>query len=233
MNRKVIAYWIAVLIILSVLFGRSWQNPFGGLFVVTCLFPIVLVLAYTINNLLIPKFYNKGAYFKFGLYLTYLFIGSLYVQMWVILGALMYMANFDFSGLAPSVKDLILLSGILYLLVAISVFFLRRPAPAENKNIEIISNRKRISIESDNLEYLESLNSRVWMYLKDGESLETRQKLGALGAELPENFIRIHRSFIVNKNYVVAFDAEQLSLKCGRKISWGRAYKKEGWRKLT
>jgi len=233
MNKKIIIYWTAVLLVLSVFFGRSWENPFGGLFVVTCLFPIVLVLSYTINNYLIPQFYYPKFYFKFGLYLTYLFIVSMYLQMWVILGALMYLANFDVNGLAPSVKDLILLSGILYLLVVVSVFFLRRPSPAENRTIEIVSNRKRISVESDNLEYLESLNSRVWVFLNDGENFETRQKLGGLGSELPENFIRVHRSFIINKDYIVAFDAEKIILKCGKKVSWGRAYKKEGWSKLT
>jgi len=41
------------------------------------------------------------------------------------------------------------------------------------------------------------------------------------------NFIRIHRSYIINRNYVKSFSGDQIQLINGERITIGRTYRKK------
>lgn len=52
----------------------------------------------------------------------------------------------------------------------------------------------------------------------------TRYAISELERELPEEFIRIHRSFIVSKSKIDFFDAHDVEIR-GKQIPIGRNYK--------
>jgi hypothetical protein len=240
MDKKVIAFWLGVLVLLSLLLGRSWDNPLGGFFMVTCMMPIIMGITYVISSFLIPRFLEAGHTGKFILYLAYVFIISLYLQLWVIIGAFMYLANFDFRALSPSVQDLVQLSSTTYLIAGLAVFVLQalsssdsvHPSTVEDELIELISNRKNIEIKASLIIYIESLNGRTYFHLKEGEPLETREKLGVLSEKLPNDFVRVHRSFIVNAKHVEKKEAEKILMMSKEEIPFGRAYKKAAIQRL-
>lgn len=54
----------------------------------------------------------------------------------------------------------------------------------------------------DDIVYIESLQKKVWFYRK-GEAYQSIYTLKELTTLLPNNFLRIHRSYIVNINQIV------------------------------
>ena len=58
---------------------------------------------------------------------------------------------------------------------------------------------KPVPIEK--IEYLESLQKKIWFYA-EGEAYKTTIPLKELQRKLPDDFIRIHRSYIVNISFI-------------------------------
>lgn len=55
----------------------------------------------------------------------------------------------------------------------------------------------------DDLAYLKAEDKYVMIHLKNGQSHLSERSLGKLEEQLPERFVRIHRSYIVNRNHIL------------------------------
>ena len=106
-------------------------------------------------------------------------------------------------------------------LAAIEKFNRRRrtqnqsPTQAEEKSekyIKVKSGVKIYQLNQDDILYLESSKDFVQINLINGKKLLIKYKLGQLENELAANFLRIHKSFIVNKNRVTVFYSTHLEL---------------------
>ncbi|GMQ30746.1 LytTR family DNA-binding domain-containing protein [Algoriphagus confluentis] len=106
-------------------------------------------------------------------------------------------------------------------LAAIEKFNRRRrnqiqsPTQAEEKAekyIKVKSGVKIYQLNQDDILYLESSKDFVQINLTNGKKLLIKYKLGQLENELATNFLRIHKSFIVNKNRVTVFYSTHLEL---------------------
>lgn len=79
--------------------------------------------------------------------------------------------------------------------------------------------------------YLESNLRKVTVCCRDSQ-LETYAKLDDLMPQLPDGFVRCHRSFIVNLAYVVSLDKDAITLYDGTSIPVSRRRAKEVQRTL-
>lgn len=87
------------------------------------------------------------------------------------------------------------------------------------------SDRKTIKLPTREIQYIESLDDYVKIHTVE-KVWVTREKIGSLEATLPSpGFIRIHRSFIINTQYLTAFSGESAFL--GQlELPFGRAFKR-------
>lgn len=83
---------------------------------------------------------------------------------------------------------------------------------------------KRV-LEVNGITHLESKNRRVFVHCRT-ETVKCIGKLDDFAACLPESFIRVHKSFIVNLNRVAAMRATDLTLDNGEKVPMSRRYGK-------
>ena len=60
--------------------------------------------------------------------------------------------------------------------------------------------------------YIESDSEYVHYHLENGKKIMANQSLSKLLTELPSQFIRVHRSYIVNKNKVTGLKGRSLML---------------------
>lgn len=96
----------------------------------------------------------------------------------------------------------------------------------ENEKAIYISFRgcvKRIKVKE--IFYVESIGNKVFVYYIGG----TQQAVGKLNEvekRLPEDFLRIHKSFLVNMNYVDQYTAESMILTGGKELSVSRSKRK-------
>lgn len=89
------------------------------------------------------------------------------------------------------------------------------------------STGKNFKIPLDDILYVESIKDYIKVHKTDGNSVTSKYKISTLEAELPlEQFIRIHRSFIINANKVTAFSNTDIEVS-GIEIPIGVSHKEQ------
>lgn len=63
------------------------------------------------------------------------------------------------------------------------------------------------------------------MFTSNGKNHLVRGRLKDLEEQLPPNFIRLHRSYIVNRNFIKGYDAQSVFLLNGDIIPIGRTFR--------
>lgn len=95
----------------------------------------------------------------------------------------------------------------------------------DDPHIYINVNKKHHKVLFGDILYIESLKDYLRLHLKEG-SLVTKEKIGEFMEKLPDRFLRVHRSYIVNQQHITAFTATDIEI--GRvEIPIGGNYKME------
>ena len=146
----------------------------------------------------------------------------------VITAALIILAEYDYTNMNPITTDVFVLTITLYFVVLglafirLVKFYLKEQGALEKMegelkktavaNLIVKENRKNKQIPLDSIVYLESLGDYVKIISEQLGHTETKEKISHLADRLPQNFIRIHRSFIVNRDKITTFNKESLSI---------------------
>lgn len=73
----------------------------------------------------------------------------------------------------------------------------------KSANLTIVkADKKNVIINLADLMYLESYKNNIIMHFKDGSTVNTYSTLKEYSARLPVNFIRCHKCYTVNMNYI-------------------------------
>jgi signal transduction histidine kinase len=236
-----IAYWIFVLLVLTRAFGFSWENKLNAFYFVSMLFPIVIGTSYFFNYVLVPKFYFTRRYGRFVFYTFCTAVVSVYLELLVLMFAFFYLANMNYQNLGPDAAKPILLIITMCLMVFVGSFLLIMNQINENRQViqqlldekekmkksflEIMSNRKLAQIPYEDIVYIESLSNCIKVITINKE-ITSKERISKLYERLPDHFLRIHRSFIVNTEKIKERSLDELVVDDVR-LSIGRTYRKE------
>jgi len=94
-----------------------------------------------------------------------------------------------------------------------------------NDHIYVNENKKYIKIKFDNVLYIESIKDYVRIHLAN-KSVITKDSISKFEAKLSSDFLRIHRSYIVNKTKITAFTKVDVEIG-DKEIPIGSSYKDE------
>lgn len=234
-----IMYWIFVILILTLIFGRSWGNNTAAFFFISMQLPVVLGTSYFFNFVLVPRFFILKRFFKFVLYTVYTIIISLWLEFVVLMFSFIYLGNFSFTKLDPNASDTVLLALVLYLLVFMGSFLLLLRQLKENRemievlktekeklkkaSLNIMSNRRMTKIPYDDIVYIESLSDYIKVNTLN-DAVMSREKISKIDSMLPDTFLRIHRSFIVNTEKIKQYTYNEVVLETVS-LTIGRTYR--------
>ncbi len=76
-----------------------------------------------------------------------------------------------------------------------------------------------VRVELDDVIYVEGMNEYLKFYLKSGDPLLTHTTFKQLSGCLPENFLQVHRSYVVNMNHVREVERSIILMSNGARIS--------------
>ncbi len=85
------------------------------------------------------------------------------------------------------------------------------PLTREDDFIFVSKNRKKVKVIFDEIRYIESLKDYIKIHLAN-ESHTVKFSISAFEKELDARFIRIHRSYIVNKNKITAYTKNDIEI---------------------
>jgi DNA-binding LytR/AlgR family response regulator len=106
----------------------------------------------------------------------------------------------------------------------IEIKYLPAERVEENRVIEFTSDRKKISIPVDSIIFIESRDYEVWVRCADGLSYRTKMNISHWEEVLDSRFIRVHRSYLVNKAHITKTDSSCVYAG-GKTIEISRKYK--------
>jgi DNA-binding LytR/AlgR family response regulator len=86
-------------------------------------------------------------------------------------------------------------------------------------------NKKKARVAFQSIIYIESQRENVKI-VTENNIIQTRIAISELEKQLPESFIRIHRSYIVSKPKIDFVDAQEIEIR-GKRLPIGRSYKNE------
>ena len=235
-----IVFWILVYGMLTIIF-RDW---FGGsmeaFYYVSLLMPVIMGTSYFFNYFLVPRYLFTRRFFLFGLYTFYMFVVSVCLEMLAAISALLLIIYYGINENAILFTDVFAMAGILYFIVFFTSFLLlvkhyfmdqraigsleEKQARIEQGYFTIRSNRQTSQIKYEDLLYLESLGDYIEFHLENGTSISSREKISHMENNLPDGFLRIHRSFIVNRSRITSFAMDHVMM--GEKeLPISRSYK--------
>lgn len=85
-------------------------------------------------------------------------------------------------------------------------------------------NKKKVKVQLDDIHYIEGQKEYIKIVTSD-RTIVTKLPIGQVIELLPaENFLRVHRSFIVAKRKIDAFNSMEIEIQ-GKEIPIGRSYK--------
>lgn len=100
--------------------------------------------------------------------------------------------------------------------------------PAKTVDRVVVKQGSKIEIiPLENLTHIEADGDYVWLHTAQGQKFLKQKTMKALEAELPTTFVRTHRSFLVNADFIQKVDlyeknSYQMKLKTGATLSVSR-----------
>ncbi|AZA83283.1 DNA-binding response regulator [Chryseobacterium lactis] len=98
---------------------------------------------------------------------------------------------------------------------------------ASESHIFVTSGNKNIKIIFDEILYIESLKDYITIHLENGKSHHVKQNISVFEKLLNSEFIRIHRSFIIQTKKITAYTKNEIEIN-SVEIPIGISYK-ENW----
>lgn len=215
-----IIYWAVVFIFLNVFFGASWGVYLDSFYFTTMLLPVAMATSYFFNLFLVPRYLGKGKKLRFALYTVYTIIVSLFLSLAIAMFAFIVLSDLKWNEVNPVIGDVFQMGMVIYF-ITILFSFIRLYNSHLKQSVEITtlteeqersqiqtltvrSNRKAVNILIQNIIYIESLSDYVKIHTSN-DTVVTKEKISALEKTLPDQFIRIHRSFLIDKYKVESF----------------------------
>lgn len=234
-RRASIFFWGIISVLLLVVFGISSGNFVYAFYFLMFFLPLIILTSHIFSSILVPRYLMKKRYGKFALLSLYTIIISLDLEFVIVFIAFLLISIYDFENMNTIVSSYKWMPVLIYFIVLLAGFInvlsqlmQGQSAEASKKDASIMvrSERKNRRIQYREIKYIESMADYVRIYLDNGEMLITREKISHLDMKLPENFIRIHRSYIVNISFMESYDKEELRIG-GKELPISRTYKKE------
>ncbi|PZU90600.1 MAG: DNA-binding response regulator [Chryseobacterium sp.] len=102
---------------------------------------------------------------------------------------------------------------------------------SQNSHFFIKSSGQQHRINFDDILYIESIKDYVSIKTENQEYI-VLDTLKSLENQLPENFARVHKSFILNLEKIEKIDVKNVFLNSGKEIPIGETYKSEFFLKI-
>ncbi len=162
------------------------------------------------------------------LHLFYLLLFSLYLEWMAMVGAYRLIFEMNFEAMPTVlVNPFFLWLYMLTFAFAEEKLFRTKVIP-ENAELgplwfEITSERKKMKIDLHKLYYIESRNEQTFFHFED-QVLPSRERIGQVEERLPDFFLRVHRSFIVNPKLAESMAKDQVQT-LGAEVPVSRSYR--------
>lgn len=135
---------------------------------------------------------------------------------------------YEYVGYSPTLFNPVFISGVLTLLVLgdwALKRFLEKRFPTAKEPIRFVSDRRPVSLLPEEILFIESNDKEVTVFATEGRRFQNRTGISQWESILGEGFVRIHRSYLVNRAVISDVGADSL-LAADKELPISRKYRK-------
>ena len=222
----IVLYWIAAILLTAFLVVsldyQFWQGIMIGLMFLPCAMALSFFL---------PKVAREPAKDRIK-HSIFIIFGVMALALFLLIVTHMLFSYikdepiYQFSqDIAPILGNPVFLS-IILTVFAYGEFRLEKWLARTKKNhsVSFTSDYKKVTLDTEDILYIESRDSEVWIFTRDGKSYRNKTGITQWENLLGQNFIRIHRSFLVNGKDAVYTSPEIVTVS-GTQLPVSRKYK--------
>ena len=206
----IVAYWCVAMVVLALIFVSFDYRFSQALFMASLFLPALLCL-----RLMLPqvRFTNRWEGVRD---VIFILAGAIILTILLLLIANISTLAYS-TNLIPDILVNPIFISLLLLAVALPQIWLEKRLSQQAKQtpqeIDFISDRRHVKIMMDDITYVESNDSEVWVHTLSSESHRTKTTITQWSSILDNgNFIRIHRAYIVNRLYITELDSTTIRI---------------------
>ncbi len=216
-----------MIFIIAFLIMDFGYTPLQSLFLSTTFLPTVVLLHMLLSNYKLEK--KMGAIVG----LISMLVGLYFLQL-LFVG----LANFVLQRLSITGSEVpSILSNPVFILLILGLYYLpfrllydrfgggKQKGASATRTVCFVSSRRHIKLKVVDILYIESCDSEVWLHSTSGEKFVNRTNITSWSKELGSDFVRIHRSFLVNLKHIEHTTPSDVTLHNGTKLSISRSYR--------
>lgn len=213
-------YWLFSMFVLSGVYSSILDTYSYAFFLSVMMLPGALFAKYFISKI---SFENK---LKAALHLIYMFIGSIYIVSMGVTFAYWYLFKLDSKAIPLIIINPVFIWMVLMFFIGAEYLIKKRFFLEESADsfVEFVSDRKIIKLPPEEITYIESRDTEVFVHTTAGKQFRTKMRISQWEETLDNRFIRVHRSFIVNEHHIEQANATGLVVG-GKLIEVSRKYK--------
>ena len=211
MNKTILitfSYWILAVIIIAMIL-LSLGYPFAlGLLMGSLFLPGTFLVKY-----LLPKIFKEESKKKTA-NTIFLFIAVAVLEFLLIVSVHIWISDHPYPSIAGVLVNPMFVAVVITLL-CLGDWFLSKYLSSilpEDKTITFISDRHKVSILPSEILYIESNDREVTIYATENRTYRNKTGISQWESILGDDFIRIHRSYIVNREAITSIDKEYVRI---------------------
>ena len=207
MNKTILitfSYWMLAVIMIAIIL-LSLGYPFAlGLLMGSLFLPGTFLVKY-----LLPKIFKEESKKKTA-NTIFLFIAVAVMEFLLIVSVHIWISDQTHPSIAGVLVNPMFVAVVITLL-CLGDWFLSKYLSSilpEDKTITFISDRHKVSILPSEILYVESNDREVSIYATENRTYRNKTGISQWESILGDDFIRIHRSYVVNREAITFIDKE-------------------------
>jgi len=207
----VITYWVVSILLVSVVLVSLGYRFLESVFIATMFLPGALASKFFLSNV---NFKNRRTGIKNVIFIV---LGIMVAEILLFLLSHYYIMKLRAERHMPAIPDMltnpVFIAIILAILATGSYFFelwLDKKHPTAPSPITFTSDRKAVTLLIDEIVYVESNDDATVVYATGNRRFRNITPISQWESILRPYFIRIHRSYLVNKAVITGMDVDLL-----------------------
>ena len=223
----IVAYWLAAIFVTALLLTSLDYGLWQALLMSLSFLPAAMTLSFFLPKVERDSRGKKRAldtvYIILGVMLATFFLIYLWQWLFISVGGL---EGWEVWSVPSVLGNPVFVAAILAILAYgyyLLAKWLEKKYPSE-RPITFTSDYKKVSVKRNDILYIESRDSEVWIFTRDGGQYRNRTGITQWENLLGPGFLRIHRSFLVNLADATLASPDLVSIG-GQSIPVSRKYK--------
>ncbi len=225
-------FWLAYYLLFSLIWASPARSYYVSFYLEFVLMPLRILASYCMMYMLIPAFLANRRLFEF--ILSYLGLIVLAGGLQLLIGHFFYDQLLAGRGerfplsVASWMRNIVLINSTVILLGAAKVIQLHfqlidslakkqglestQADINEGQYIEVKSNRRIHRLRVKDILYVEGMGNYITYVGADDSRTVVYCSLKSAQSGLPDSFVRLHRSYLVNRRHISAYDKETVTI---------------------